>query len=245
MLSTTTTVSRPPADRQYLDLQNAESATAWIMSFVAKCQTEKKEDKVNTDGTIMDLKVTISFLVCAGKRQDEIIKLRSLMSPRHSVQTSDRRFKIIFLKRVVTAERAEFLSVIQGVGESNDELLARLREEARYEIKTPANPEEEKVKIKFISGLRDPEAKRRLLDGIKAKSAMSVTAMTESLQFRSHAMAFASSSSGNKPFTVKEQVGYNFKKNFRKPNKKLGLFKAIICALGVELSHILVDPVQH
>ena len=50
---------------------------------------------------------------------------------------------------------------------------------------------------------------------------MSVTEMTESLQFRSQAMAFASSSSGNKPFTVKEEVGFNFKKTFRKPNEKI------------------------
>ena len=46
----------------------------------------------------------------------------------------------------------------------------------------------------FISGLRDPEAKLRLIDGIKAKPAMSVIEMTESLQFRSQAMAFSSSS---------------------------------------------------
>ena len=44
--------------------------------------------------------------------------------------------------------------------------------------------------------------------------------MTESLQFRSQAMAFASSSSGNKPFTVREVVGFNFRKTFRKPNEK-------------------------
>ena len=68
--------------------------------------------------------------------------------------------------------------------------------------------------------MRDPEAKFRLLDGIKAKPAMSVTEMTESLQFRIQAMAFASSSSGNKPFTVKEEVGFNFKKTFPKPNEK-------------------------
>ena len=49
---------------------------------------------------------------------------------------------------------------------------------------------------------------------------MSVTEMTESLQFRSQAMAFACSSSGNKPFNVKEEVGFNFKKTFRKPNEK-------------------------
>ena len=64
-------VSRPPADRQILDLCNSESATAWIMSPV-------KEDKINTDGTIQDLKVTILFLSMCG--QDTVIKLMSLMS---------------------------------------------------------------------------------------------------------------------------------------------------------------------
>ena len=67
----------------------------------------------------------------------------------------------------------------------------------------------------------DPEAKHRLLDGIKAKAAMSATEMTKSLEFRIQAMVFASCSSGNKSFTVKEEVGFNFKKTFRKPNKKI------------------------
>ena len=126
-------------------------------------------------------------------------------------------------ERVVTAERAKFLSIIQVLGESDDDFLARLREEARYcdfeKLKTAPNPEEELVKIKFISGLRDPEAKLRLLDGIKANQAMSVTEMNENLQFRSLARAFAISSSGNKPFNVKEEVGFNFKKTFRKTNE--------------------------
>ena len=69
--------------------------------------------------------------------------------------------------------------------------------------------------------MRDHEAKLRLLDGIKVKPAMSVSEMTESLQFRSQAMAFANSSSGNKPFTVKEEVGFNFNKSFRKPTEKI------------------------
>ena len=48
-------VSRSTTERQILDLQNAESATTWILSFVAKCRAEKKEDKINTDGTVQDL----------------------------------------------------------------------------------------------------------------------------------------------------------------------------------------------
>ena len=74
------------------------------------------------------------------------------------------------------------------------------------------------IKIKFISGLEDPEAKLRLLN--EAKPTMSITQMTENLYLRSQAMAFASSSSDNMPFTVKEEVGFKFKKAFRKPNEK-------------------------
>ena len=77
-------VSRLATDSQILDLQNAESATAWIMSFVAKCRAEKKEDKVNNDCTVQDLQVTNLFLSMSG--QDVFIKLRSQMSPGNLIE---------------------------------------------------------------------------------------------------------------------------------------------------------------
>ena len=124
-------------------------------------------------------------------------------------------------ERLVTTERAKFLSVIQGLGESEDDSL---REEARYydfeKLKTAVNPKDELVKLKFISDLRDPEATLRILDGIKAIPTISISEMIENLKFRRQAMAFASSSSGNMPFTVKEEVRFNFKKTFRKPNEQ-------------------------
>ena len=129
-------VSRPATDRQILDLPNAESATAWIMCFVAKCRAEKKEDKVNTDGTVEDLQVTNLFLSMCG--QYAIIRLKSLMSPRNLVDTPYKDMRLAIQNyispkvRVVTAEKAKFLSAIQGVGESDYDFLARLRDEARY-----------------------------------------------------------------------------------------------------------------
>ena len=54
--------------------------------------------------------------------------------------------------------------------------------------------------------------------GIKAKPTMSITELTESLQFRSQAMAFAIFSSGIKPFTVKEEV--EFQKELQKDLSK-------------------------
>ena len=64
--------SRLPADKQNLDLQNAELATEWIMSFVSKCRGEIKEDKVNTNGSILSLRVTNLFPSMCG--HDAIIK---------------------------------------------------------------------------------------------------------------------------------------------------------------------------
>ena len=83
--------------------------------------------------------------------QDAIVKLRSLMSPRNLIdtptKTSNWRSYKSPKERVVTAERAKFLPIIQGVGESDDDFLSRLREEERYcdfeKLKTAANPEEE------------------------------------------------------------------------------------------------------
>ena len=119
MLPTTKMESRPAADRQFLDLQNAESAIAWIMSFVAKCRAQKKEDKVNTDGTVQDLQVTNLFLSLCG--QDAIIKFRSLMNPRNLIDTPYKDIRLAIRnyispkERVVTAKTAKLLSVIQGV----------------------------------------------------------------------------------------------------------------------------------
>ena len=126
MLETTTMVSRPQNDRKNLDLQNAETCTAWIMSFVANCRAEKKEDKVNTDGTITDLQVTNLFLSICG--QDARLKLRSLMSPKKLLENPFKEIRQaiqnyisqFYKEREKTASRAKFLSVVQGVGESND-----------------------------------------------------------------------------------------------------------------------------
>ena len=83
--------------------------------------------------------------------QDAIIELRSLISPRRLLDTPYKDIRLAIQtyispkERVVTAERAEFLSVIQGVGESEDDSLARLREEARHgdfeNLKQRPNPQ--------------------------------------------------------------------------------------------------------
>ena len=158
--------SSPPADRQVLYLQNAGMVTAWIMSFVAKYRA-KKDDKMNTDGTIVGLQVTNLFLITC--RQEKIIHFRSLWSPRNLIDTPYKDIRsaihnvITPKERVVTAEKAKFLSVIQSVPEFQSARYSRSQGKSTLlwlrKLKTVANTKEELVKGKLISisVLRDLE----------------------------------------------------------------------------------------
>ena len=90
--------------------------------------------------------------------------------------------------------------------------------------KTAGNSKDELVKLKFISGLRELEAERRLLDCIKAKAKVWDTEMTESLPFRGQTMALtmALTIKLTMAFTMafEKENGFNFKKIFRKPNQE-------------------------
>ena len=90
-------------------------------------------------------------------------------------------------------------------------------------------------------------SKHRPLDCIKAKSAISISEMTETLQFRSIAMVFANSWLGIKPFYCEERNWVKLQKDLLKnQKKKVRLIKTTIlkCALGMEETYILVNPVH-
>ena len=77
----------------------------WIMSFVAKCRTEKKEDKVNTDVTTVDLQITNLFLSICG--QYALLKFRSLMSPRKLLDTPLKEIRQAIQNYISPKERVE------------------------------------------------------------------------------------------------------------------------------------------
>ena len=76
---------------------------------MAKCCAEKKEDKVNNNGTIVNIQVTNLFLSLCG--QDAIIKLRNLMGPKTLIDTSYKNMRLATQnyvspkERVVTAKK--------------------------------------------------------------------------------------------------------------------------------------------
>ena len=136
------------------------------------------------------------------------------MSPRILVDTPHKDIRLVIQNYVfpkekkVMTEKSKFLSLIQR---GTRRRFPGTSQRKFFDFK---KLEEVLVKIKIISFLEEPDANLRLLDGIKAELAMLNAKMTESLKFTSQAMAFANFSSGHKHFTVKEEVGYNFKKIF-------------------------------
>ena len=91
-----------------------------------------------------------------------------------------------------------------------DDILARLREEARYcELKSD-QPREGFGKYKVYLRFERPWGK--VLTWLSN--------VTESLQLRNQTMDIANSSTGNK-LNIMKEVGYNFKKTLRKPGEKL------------------------
>ena len=75
---------------------------------------------------------------------------------------------VSFVAKCRAEKKADTVNNDGTIGESDDIYLARLREEALFRdfqtLNTKTNPETELVKYMFISGLRDPEAKLRLVD---------------------------------------------------------------------------------
>ena len=93
--------------------------------------------------------------------------------------------------------------------------------------------------------MRDPEAKLRLLDGIKTKPTMSLPEITESLEFRSQAMAFASFSTDNRPFVINEERDTTSKRPSENLVKSSMVIKAMVtCVIEVEVSHTVASGVR-
>ena len=118
-------------------LGSTECRISYCVDFVySEMSSREKGDKINNDGPVQDLQVTKFSLSMCG--QDAIIILRSPNTPRNLIDTPYNDILLAIQnyispeERVVTAETFKFSSVIQGVGESDDNFLTRHREEARY-----------------------------------------------------------------------------------------------------------------
>ncbi|PAA65473.1 hypothetical protein BOX15_Mlig032217g3 [Macrostomum lignano] len=170
--------------RDPLPLESIEELRAWVEVFDAQARSKGVQD---TDG---NLALTDAFLGCLGVAQ--LIKVKQLVAPSQlsKMKWADIKACLIrFLepqKRLLISERAAFMSMRQGEGESITGFAARLREQAvvcEFEkLKDEgANPAEQLIKMRLIAGLSNQDIRSKVLER-EVSSELSVDQISDYVQ---------------------------------------------------------------
>ena len=141
-----------------LDLNHNESALAWLDIFEATCRHFNIDDSKQND-------YFLSFLDV-----EAYLKLKTIVAPKDVTSMSFDDIKVILKdyltprKKLVIAERSCFFEAKQLDGECAAEYIQRLRKMSQYCEFDKLSGEEDVVKLKFISGLRDNGIKQKILE---------------------------------------------------------------------------------
>jgi hypothetical protein len=170
-----------------LNLDDLDDAECWIVAFEAKAKIKMNKKKL--DKTQMaDL-----FLSSCGSQALKRVRTLLLPSPigKATYEDISKAIKTHLQpkQRLTIAERTKFLSETQLEGETDTQFHLRLKGALRFchfdELKTCKDPEEEMLKLKFISGLRNKETKYKVLEflrGDAARDSMEVLEFCKTLQ---------------------------------------------------------------
>ena len=185
---------------------------------------KKRDIQANTEAAIeKDFQITDYFISRCGI--NALKKLNSIIAPRKVEDLPFAEIQTTFLaylkptERLVVAERTMFLSTEQGSNENEADFLARLREAARYskfdDLKNSNGPEAELIRLRFIAGLRNREAKLKLREQLRGNEALACQDLLQTLQYRSQPEKFVSSHDN----PDKDTIAFSTKQRFssRKP----------------------------
>ena len=146
-----------------LDLNDNESALAWLDIFEASCRHGEIDKKAQRDYFISLVDI------------DAYLKIKTIVAPKDVSAMEFTDIKKILKdyltprKKLIIAERARFFEAKQLDGESAGDYLQRLRKISQYCDFDNLRGEEDIVKLKFISGLRDCSIKQKILEANIAK----------------------------------------------------------------------------
>ena len=154
-----------------LDLDNPETACAWLLAFNAKARAKEwKDDKSN------GYKITDNFLATCGisalQKLQYVVAPEKLENMTFSAIESSLQQYLKPRKRLIIAERTCFHLLRQQPEESVANFTLRLRQGIQYcdfdELKSSSNPTEEMMLVGLVAGLHDPRMQEIVLDKIQA-----------------------------------------------------------------------------
>ena len=200
-----------------LPLDNAENCKCWLVSFEALCRTKSIEDTLTKH---KNSPKTDKFLEMCGTKS--LLKVLTLLPGKNieEVEFKSIKEKIVEYiepkKRLVIADRTNFLSIKQNEGESYKDFLSRLNEASvlcKWEELKSGDPADEMIKLKFIEGLKDEAMKLKVLEQIQTRSSVSLTDIVDFCQMCAQMSSFVGAENSTQP-NEPATAFYVAKKNF-------------------------------
>ena len=152
-------------------LDNPDDYKAWLLAFQAHCRAKGIVDKVQQSGGSA---MTDKFLERCGSKS--ILKLLVLLPGKDVDQLEFSELKKAIeayvrpRERLIIADRTYFLQTMQRDGESVQDFLARLNEQAdlcKWEELKTVEPRDELVRLRFIAGVKENALKLKLLEKLQ------------------------------------------------------------------------------
>ena len=153
-----------------LDLNQPESAFAWLLAFNARARAKGWKDDGNANH------ITDNFLATCGI--PALKKLQFIVAPSNpevlkfsDIESALKQY-LQPKKRLVIAERTRFHLLRQQPEESVANFILRLRQGIQYcdfdNLKSSSSPSEEMMLVGLVAGLNDPKIKEGVLDRIQS-----------------------------------------------------------------------------
>ena len=214
-----------------LPLDNAEECRCWLIAFEAHCRSKDIEDEVQDSGTSPK---TDKFLERCGTKP--LLKIISMMPGRNIESALFKDIKnaiseyIEPRKRLIIADRTNFLQISQHSGETEVDFLSRLNDASVYcewDRLKEGNPTEELIKLRFIAGLRDEKMKLKVLEKLQLNPESTINEIVDFCQMSNQLTDFVnkvepgeSSKSNSDNFFVSKNAS-------KKPCGKCGTYHKI------------------
>ena len=103
-------------------------------------------------------------------------------------------------KRLIIADRTQFLQMKQNAGESEVDFLTRLNDASthcNWDSLKMEKPSEELVKLRFIAGLQDDTLKFKILEKLQLNPSTTTTEILDSCQMHSQLSKFVTPTTGS------------------------------------------------
>ena len=182
-----------------LPLDSAEACKCWLVSFEALCRNKKLEDTATADGNTPKAD---KFLELCGTKS--LLKIISLFPGEEVDELEFSKIKAGIVRyiepkrRLVIADRTNFMCMTQTEGETVVDYLSRLNEVSvlcKWEDMKSTDPAAEMIKLKFVAGLRDEALKVKVLEKLQVNPKSTVQDLVDFCQMNSQLANFVNNPS--------------------------------------------------